>query len=347
MTYGLNVLYGQNGSGKTSLLEAIYYLSTGRSFKTATATRLIQKDQAMFSVVAQLERANSRQIPIGVERNLAGLSKMRMAEQDVASHVELTALLPLRIINAQSHQLFEAGPIFRRKFIDWGLYYAEEAFVSCWRHYERALKQRNILLREAKPRREIAVWTAELAKYGLVLHQFRSAYVAKLNFAAAQIAKLLLATQDLEFCYKSGWNTEKSLAEALDEAIFSDLAAGYTQYGPHRADFDININSQSARHFLSRGQQKLLICAMILAQGMLLFEQTNKGLIYLIDDLPAELDVQSRHLLMSLLAKQQTQIFITAIEKEIVCDALQAESMPIMKLFHVEHGKVVEKIMER
>jgi DNA replication and repair protein RecF len=117
---------------------------------------------------------------------------------------------------------------------------------------------------------------------------------------------------------------------------------GYTQLGPHRADFDIAIEGTPVKHFLSRGQQKLLICAMIIAQGQLLETHVNKGLIYLVDDLPAELDLISKQKLIALLARQQTQIFITTIESTSICDFFDEKSEVPMKVFHVEHGNIVE-----
>ncbi|MBA3661310.1 MAG: DNA replication/repair protein RecF [Gammaproteobacteria bacterium] len=344
--HGLNILFGNNGSGKTSLLEAIHYLSTGKSFKTATATRLIKYASPKFSIFAHFEQTDTRQIPIGVERETTGAARIRVAEEDVSSQVLLATLLPLRMINAQSHQLFESGPTFRRKYLDWGLFYAEESFFPCWRHYERALKQRNAVLRAGRTRGELDVWTEEMVKHGLLLNQQREQYTQSLGQALVHTVRALLQTDDIQLHYKQGWDQNKTLHQVLTHSTAMDFGVGYTQYGPHRADLEITMNGLSVKHFLSRGQQKLLICAMIIAQGKLLAQHTNKGMIYLIDDLPSELDTQNRQELMSLLATQQTQIFITAIESETICDAINTPRCVPMKLFHVEHGQVAEKRME-
>jgi DNA replication and repair protein RecF len=336
---GLNIICGDNGSGKTSLLESIYYLSLGRSFRTSTATRLIQQEMEQFSLFSQLVNSAQQHIPVGIERDIKGASRLKVAEKEATSITELASFLPVRLINSQSHNLFESGPVFRRKFLDWGLFYQFEGFLSCWRHFERVLKQRNAVLRDRRPRSELDAWTDELVKHGTELDALRREYVQNLVPTVSKLAEELLGISDLEFCYHSGWDEEEDYAALLASSYLEEIRFGHTQYGPHRADLDIRIQGVPVKHFLSRGQQKLLICAMIIAQGRLLSMHANKDLIYLIDDLPAELDLLSRHKLISLLSKQQTQVFITAIESETICD-LVGDSPVSLKVFHVKHGNV-------
>lgn len=338
---GLNILYGNNGSGKTSLLEAIYYLGLGRSFRTSTFSRLIRHTTDRFCIFSQVVSDSQCLTPIGIERSTTGAPKLRVAEKD-ALHVEAAYYLPIRLINSQSYNIFESGPIFRRKYLDWGLFYQSEKFLSYWQQYERVLKQRNILLRDRHPKRELDVWTNELLKYGMILDELRRDYVEALTPLILEIVKELLTIPPLQFCYQSGWGVEKDYTSVLTESYYDEIRAGHTLFGPHRADLDISINHMPVKHFLSRGQQKLLICAMIIAQGKLLAKQTNKSLIYLVDDLPAELDLASRKKLISILSRQQTQIFITSIESRTICELLDDKSEVPVKVFHVEHGYVVD-----
>lgn len=338
--HGLNVIYGKNGSGKSSLLEAIHYLGHGKSFRTATPARMVKQATDKFSLFAQLKGKDECPIPVGVERSLNGQTRLRLAGNDIVSFAELASLLPMRIINSQSHQLFESGPQFRRKFIDWGLFFHNVHFLLTWRYFERALRQRNILLASKCYTQELEVWTHALIQYGVELNRYRQEYIAQLFPYLDTIAKQLLPLENFMLNYQAGWDQAYEYGEILAKYRTEDLHIGYTQYGPQRADLTIKTNGILVKHFLSRGQQKLLICAMILAQGLLLTKLTNKRLIYLVDDLPSELDLHSRERLISLLTKQETQIFITAIEPSTICDFVNEQSKVPMNVFHVEQGSI-------
>ncbi len=340
----LNVICGNNGSGKTSLLEAIYYLSTGKSFRSSVSNCLIKQSTEKMRVLAELLSHQQRSISMGVERALTGAVRSRVNGSDVNGFAELAQFLPVRIVNSQSHQLFEAGPAYRRKFLDWGLFYQAEGFLSCWRHFEHVLKQRNTILRDKKTKSEWDVWTNEFVRHAKSLHRYRHEYVNALTPLVIDLAQNLLPITRLTIDYDPGWNEEEDLATLLSRAYMQEMRFGYTLLGPHRADLNITIEGVPVKHYLSRGQQKLLTCAMIVAQGILLAAKENGGLIYLIDDLPAELDINSRRQLLTLLCRQNTQLFITAIEQETVFSVIENELAIPMKVFHVEHGHLKENV---
>lgn len=365
----LNLIFGSNGSGKTSILEAIYYLSHGRSFRTPQVQHLIKKNSSKFSLFSQIDTAQGVSLPVGYERNAKNTSQLRMNGRDVTSFSELTSLLPLRMLNSQMHQLLEGGPQIRRKFLDWGLYYTNEKFMDCWRQYERVLKQRNLVLKSLSVNNlqnkrgviqtnnedlkkmdlflQLKGWTQQIITHGDALNQMRKEYISHFTPLFFSITEQLLPELDLKnslkISYDSGWEpNEGTYANALENSVTKELYLGYTSIGPHHAEVHMEINSHPVKHFLSRGQQKLLICAMMLAQGLLLSKHRNKQLIYLIDDLPSELDVLSCHKMMTLLSQQKAQIFITVVESETISNFKALSQPNSFKMFHVEQGQIEE-----
>lgn len=339
---GFNVIYGQNGSGKTSLLEAIYYLGHGKSFRTSTLSKLIHHESKKFSLFCQIVK-QEQSIPLGAEWDTSGGARIRVSGSDVANLAELAGYLPVRIINSQSHQLFEAGPVFRRKFLDWGLFYQAPTFLTVWRQFERVLKQRNLALKNQLPRAEVDNWTDELVQYTNEFDRLRREYLFQFEPCFRAVLQSLLPFSSLSITYEPGWNGDVDYSAALAASYQDERRYGCTQCGPHRADFNIQIDGVSVRHFLSRGQQKLLICAMIIAQGKLLSDVIHPGPVYLVDDLPSELDFTNGGKLVSLLADQQSQVFITAIDQTSMKTYLDGITSTIpMKVFHVEHGQVRE-----
>lgn len=338
----LNIIHGQNGSGKTSLLEAIYYLSLGRSFKTSQAACLIQIQQQAFSLYIQILNEVKREIRLGIERAHSGKNRLRMDDHDAATIAAFAAHLPVRIIHSQSHQLFESGPSHRRKYLDWGLFYYHPAFLNCWRQYERILKQRNAVLQRNRSKKELDSWTDELVKYAEIFNQYRMDYIAALMPVLNDVINMMPLLPPITINYQPGWSTESTLHDIFQKHYGEEIRLGFTQYGPHRADLCFSAHNAPVKHILSRGQQKLLICAMILSQGKLLEQQVNHPLVYLVDDLPAELDKESRSSLLSLIHQQSSQVFVTAITAQNIDELLDHDTCSV-KMFHVEHGHIVEE----
>ena len=336
---GFNVFYGCNGSGKTSLLEAIYYLSRGRSFRSSNAVHIINNSAEKFSIFAQIQAESQKLVPAGIERQRDGNTKIRISGQDNNSSTQLLELTPSLLINSNCFNLLDAGPVFRRKYLDWGTFYLTNDFLPAWKMYERALKQRNAALREKRAKKELDIWSAELARCAVLLDTLRRDYIEQLLPFLRLILAELIEIPELRISYYPGWDETLSYQDVMAQTINKDVYAGFTQLGPHRADLRISIKQTPAKDILSRGQQKLFICAMMVAQGAILYERVNRKPIYLIDDLPAELDSKSRSHLMELLAKQNAQVFVTAVEREALIRSCQIP----MKMFHVEHGSVREE----
>jgi DNA replication and repair protein RecF len=232
--------------------------------------------------------------------------------------------------------------------MDWGVFHVEQPFFRYWRHAKLALLNRNNLLKADAPTSELEPWTNELVKNALHIDHFRSAYTESLSVELVELIKVLLGEElshKFQFNYIRGWNPESSLLDQLQEDIAKDRKYGFTTAGPHKADLHFQFGNFNAADILSRGQLKLLVCALKIAQSRLLYRSTNSHCIFLLDDLPAELDAENRRKVCSLLAGLQDQVFMTSIEEESllphVLSAYQDKEASY-KVFHVEHGTIGE-----
>lgn len=312
-----NIIYGQNGSGKTSIIEAIYYLILGRSFRSHLLGRIIRYGEKEFSLFGKIEQEHGL-LNVGIAKSTTASKRIKVAGKNVSSSIEITKLLPLQLLNHDSYLLLHGGPKKRRQFVDWGLFHVEQSFLDLWRRTERALGQRNRAIRAKSPPDYIRAWDSELTKLSLQLHNYRKSYIEKFIPIAQEILKKLMGNLVFDLSYFAGWDTDLDLQTILADKLDGDLKSGYTRIGPHRADMTVSaINGVPAKDALSRGQQKLLLYGLQIAQGVLLKQLTNKRSIYLIDDLLAELDLQKCHLLADLLLSlPKTQIFITGLERD-------------------------------
>ncbi|MGB0360792.1 MAG: DNA replication/repair protein RecF [Endozoicomonas sp.] len=336
----VNILYGFNGSGKTSILEAIHLLGVARSFRTSRIKPVINKESETCTVFGRLG-GSSGAIPIGVSRNIMDESLLiRVSGESLKSTSELVKLLPLQVINPDTFRLLEGSPKLRRCFIDWGVFHVKhQDFFPIWKRMQKALKQRNYLLRHGKINgSELASWNAEFEKSAKTIDELRSGYVQKLIPVFKQVLSELLDIDDLNIQYYRGWDKERDLKEVLEYGLDRDIQSGYTHAGPQRADLRVRINRGNAIDILSRGQLKLVVCALKLAQGFLYKEIQGKQCVFLVDDLPSELDMVNRQKLCRLFQKMECQTFITCVDKEALESCWLPETE--VKMFHVKHGQV-------
>jgi len=335
-----NLFYGKNGSGKTSILEAIYYLGFGRSFRTHLLKRLVNDKTDKFSLFCKIKN-DSFIIPLGIERSFlnADVNQIKISGEKVRSTSELVKILPLQLLNQTVFRFFEFGPKVRRQFVDWGLFHVEPTFFSLWKKVERILEQRNAALRSESKIANIKLWDKEFVQAATELDIMRKQYITELIPLAKKIINEFLGEQfaDISIEYYSGWDVNYCLSSILDEVIWRDKQFGYTSQGPQRADLLLKINNTPAQDILSRGQQKLVLYALTLAQGQLMQQKIGRNCLYLIDDLTAELDEYKQRLFINLLMQINAQIFITALNDEGLRELFSATEY---KMFHVEHGAV-------
>ena len=333
-----NLITGDNAAGKTSLLEAIHVLARLRSFRTQRLEQLIREGCAAFQLVARLEE-DGRQLPVGLRRGRKELD-IRLGGAPVRRVSELAAHFPLVVMTADLHQVLEEGPKYRRQFLDWGLFHVEPDFHATWRQYVQALKQRNASLRQGAAEAQVRVWDAPLLAAGSRIHDMRCTYIKELEPLFAHQARRILGLEPLGMRYMPGWAQRSDYPAALAESLGRDREQGQTRVGPHRADLQFLHGEQEVRDRLSRGQQKQLVTALLLAQADLLRQRRGRTCQFLVDDLPAELDAEHQARVLAQLRELGAQVFITAIDDR----ALELGDWPEPARFHVEHGVVREVV---
>ena len=338
---GLNLLIGPNASGKTSVLEALYFLGRGRSFRARQPRELIQTGAAAFRVVAVMSSGDDRRIPVGMERTARELTA-RISGVPTRSLADLARQTPVLLLNPDSHRLLEDGPQQRRRFMDWGLFHAEPGFLDAWRRYGAALRHRNAALRSGAVHRVVDAWDGELATVAVILDRLRETFCKALGGALEQLTEETLGQGGVQVDYRRGWPLEppeRGFAEWLQSGRDQDRQQGHTRIGPHRADFAIRMAGRPPAEALSRGQQKLLVIALVLAQAELYRRHVGDACILLIDDLPAELDPDNRVRVMQTLSALDTQLFVTAIEPGLLDIVAWREA----QIFHLQPGARMDR----
>ncbi len=340
----INLIVGANGSGKTSFLEAIHLLGLGRSFRSHLIKTVISHQADCVVVHGQLKKVTSAEaIPVGVSRSRNGETKIKIDGDMVVSLAQLAAQLPIQLINPDSYRLLTEGPKFRREFIDWGLFHVKHDFLALWHKFQRVLKQRNAALKQRLTKPEVELWNNDFVALSLALNDQRQTFIEKLEPLFTKLIGLVLPEYEISLRYARGWHCDNSLAQALVEHYRQDAYHGYTSIGPHRANLEFFADGTRAQDILSRGQQKLWASALRLAQGYLLQQETNKPCLYLLDDLPAELDETKQAALLSLLADLKGQIFVTCIHE---APLLKHFGQYPHAMFHVKHGCFDSNIIE-
>ena len=341
----INILHGQNGAGKTSVLESVALLSSGKSFRSHKLDPLIQQgaDRCIAFGEVYLDKRGFQ--PVGVERgrrNSPHQSAMiKVGGERVNSASVLAENLPLQVVYSDTFKLLEGSPSVRRQFLDWGVFHVEHSYYPLWKSARRCLKQRNSLLRHGKiDTQQLSIWSAELADLGEKIDQLRQDYIRRLVPVFEDTMAKLIDIDGIRMSYYRGWDKQRSLQETFESHKERDIHQGFTGFGPHRADLRIRYNNANAAETLSRGQQKLVVCALRVAQGYLLSELVNKECLYLVDDLPAELDAGRRKVLCRLLEELGCQVIVTCVDPEDLRDCWSDKAD--LAMFHVEHGTITK-----
>lgn len=329
-----NLFVGANGAGKTSVLEAIHVLSTGRSFRSGARDALIRRGESSFRVFAEVrDEARQRNSRLGLERSTKSW-EARLDGEAIPSLSQLFMQLAVLCFEPSSHQLIGGAAEHRRRFVDWALFHVEPNFLPAWRRYQRALKQRNALLR-AQQAEECGPWEIELATSGEIITEQRRAWLASLEPALqAATQRFLPELGPARIQFSSGWNERSGLLEAFAAGRSRDAVLGHTAVGPHRADWSLSFEQAPHREMLSRGQEKLAVLACLLTQAERFSIQTGRWPVLLFDDLASELDAEHLERTLDWLSAIPAQVWITGTAP------LPITASGENRMFHVEHAQV-------
>lgn len=335
---GVTWIVGENGCGKTSLLEAISFLSSAKSFRTSRASRLIQQGQTNFTLYAELD-VNATSHRLGIQRNHEGIASVRLDGSTPSRLSELAYLLPVQVFHPDSIRLVTGEASSRRSFLDWGVFHVEHTYSTVMRDFKQVLQQRNKLLKAWKPNlSELSVWSQQLVALSDRIDQLRSSYVKRLSVHFQQALRCFPELPSVECRYSRGWPKASDLGTLLQENSEKALVRGFTAYGPHRADLRLHVEDGTpVKEVLSRGQCKIVSYALLLAQLYSLVQEQEQNCLLLVDDLASELDARNRHALFTALFALQQQMVITSLEADFLIDKRNRSD----KVFHVEHGQFV------
>ncbi len=332
---GFNFIYGQNGSGKSALIEAIYLLGRAKSFRSSSVKSIISFDHSHLTLFAEVLNENQYLKQLGIQMDGKNID-IHINHQPNQKRSQLAYSLPLQLIQPKSFELLDSGSQLRREFLDWGVFNNEPKFLESWRKYKKALLHRNALLK-LKTINQINVWNQELVFYGTMVDDYRNQYLNALRPVLIQAISKFLIIKGFDIKLMPGWAGNTCFELQLTNDLEKDLRYGYTNSGPHRADFLVSIDNRPAKDVMSRGQLKLLVIALKLAQVELMIKRRNYFGCILFDDFSAELDFDNRKKILDYLTTFKTQVFITAAERRDFGDLDRLESY---KMFHVERGEL-------
>ena len=327
-------LFGDNGSGKTSLLEAVYCLGTGRSFRVGQPNSMIQHGMESLLVRGRLSSGEW----LVVERGRAQAIRAKINHDVVTQTSALAEALPVEVMDPTTIELLLGEPERRRRLINWGLFHVKPAFRLAWQQASRALKQRNACLR-APGLGSAREWLEVYARYGEVIHELREQHIQNLARSFTEWLRLFDWTTEVTLDYRKGWAAGNTLREALIESEESDKERGFTQRGVHRADLVVKVGQHPASMVSSRGEVKMLAWLLKLAQLGLLPDEVQRQTILLLDDFSSELDEKNGRRLAETLVNLPFQLILTGASLEAANTHWGAH---LARVFHVKQGIIGE-----
>jgi len=334
----LNFFVGRNASGKTAILEAIFLLSRGKSFRTPRIQDVIQHDQKSLLVFSRIKHEQEGVISTGIEKSY-GQTTIKYNGNKIKTVSEQSRGVPVILINQDSQTLLTGGPKERRHWLDWAMFHVEPDYLDVWKVYMKSLRHRNMLLKRGVKKRELyRAWEQAMIESGRYLVEKRRAFLCGLE-AALNPTVLQVFSRQVSVCMSSDWPENILENDAFSHSWEVDQKNGYTRQGAHNIDVRFLISDKNLAGFFSRGQIKLFICLLMIAQAKVLAEKTGVKPLLLLDDYRAELDEPACIFLLETLVAAETQALLTNTEEQNTIN-----NKDLQKTFHVERGGIRVKV---
>ena len=310
-----NLILGPNGSGKTNILEAIFFLSSGKSFRSSSQSKLINWNSYFSSVRAKLidNQQDSTEIEVRISKDpkssISSISRKFLIQKVVKTRKKYIGIIKNVVFQPEDIRLVTGSPTRRREFLDEIFSQTEWRYSSALSQYNKALKHRNELLDQIKlnlaSQNDLFYWDQVLVKNSKIIHDFRIAFVKSVNYFFSNHTDSQINTLSINY-QPSILNEDK-----LKNNYKIDLIRGYTQIGPHRDDFSFDNSiflaaDKNLAFWGSRGQQRLAVLALRLAQINFLEETYHDKPILLLDDIFSELDLEHQQLVVKICQNYQT-----------------------------------------
>lgn len=311
---GITILYGNNGQGKTNIVEAIYLLCTGRSHRTNREHDMIQFDKPWARIrIVDIQKDGKHTVDMVMAR---GQKKRILVNGLAISRIsEILGQLSGVIFSPEDLDLVKEGPKLRRRFMDIELSQVSKSYFYALNEYNKVLEQRNSLLKETTKAKDLFVWDTLLAQRSVPIIKARREFCKRLQPLVNTMHQYLSSNkEELNCIYKDSINNrediENAMLELLEKNHETDLKRGFTTIGPHKDDIIIKLGDIDLRYFGSQGQQRTATLALKLSELEMMKEDLGEYPVLLLDDVLSELDPTRQQLLLEKIKDVQTIITV-------------------------------------
>lgn len=332
----LNLFLGRNAQGKTNLLESLFIMGLGKSFRTNNDREMISFGAEFSKVICSIGEENSdRETEIEIIYKQDG-KIIKLNKQKLKRTADLPGNVYIVVFSPEDLKIVKEGPENRRRFLDREICQIKPVYYSDLGNYKKVLRQRNQLLKEEnKDKHLLEVFNESLADYGVRIAEERRSFVERLCCLSREIhSKISSGEEELFISYESDIKDKESYIKKLNSNYKNDFLRGYTSFGPHKDDLLIEVNEKDIRTYGSQGQQRTAALSLKLAEIGLIKQETGENAVLLLDDVMSELDKKRQQYLID--AMKDVQVFISATE---ISEDLR-RALPKGKTYLVDNGNV-------